>query len=141
MNQPFSLTAAICIASLSSPAVASEITVNVTGLAKKGGEIGCGLHSAASDFPSGDQAEKTVWVKPSGNQALCRFSNVAPGTYAVAVIHDLNGNRTADTNAIGLPTEGWGVSQNVRPALRAPRFKEAAFKLGSAPVEIGVQIK
>lgn len=57
----------------------------------------------------------------------CRFADVAPGRYAVSVVHDLNGNRRIDTTLIGLPTEAWGVSKGVRPTLRAPRFDEAAF--------------
>ena len=51
------------------------------------------------------------------------------GTYAVAASHDANGNGRTDTNWVGIPTEAWGVSNNVRPRLRAPRFEEAAFEL------------
>jgi uncharacterized protein (DUF2141 family) len=36
-----------------------------------------------------------------------------------------------DANFLGIPTEAWGVSNNVRPALRAPRFEEASFKVAS----------
>ena len=57
---------------------------------------------------------------------MYRFSGLAPGRYAVAVGHDLNGNRRVDTNLLGMPTEQWGVSNNARPALRVPRFEETA---------------
>lgn len=36
----------------------------------------------------------------------------APGVYAVALFHDENGNGHLDTNALGIPTEGYGFSNN-----------------------------
>jgi uncharacterized protein (DUF2141 family) len=70
----------------------------------------------------------------------CRFEALAPGDYAVAVSHDLNGNKKADTNFVGIPTEAWGVSNNVRPGLRAPRFDEARFSVPAEGATIAVRI-
>jgi uncharacterized protein (DUF2141 family) len=39
--------------------------------------------------------------------------NVKPGSYAVAVFHDLNGNGRLDRNFIGLPNEPYGFSNDV----------------------------
>ena len=123
------------------PAPAADISVTVTGVTDPGGAIGCGLHSSAQSFPMGQTDAQSAWVKPQGSRATCRFTGLPPGQYAIAVVHDLNGNRRVDTNAIGLPTEAWGVSGNIRPALRAPRFAEAAITLGSDPVSITVEVK
>ncbi len=120
---------------------AGSLQVNVSGLAGGAGQIGCGLHTSGANFPMGHTGVKTVWVKPSGTTATCIFKDVAPGTYAVAVAHDLNGNRKTDTNVLGLPTEAWGVSRNVRPALRAPRFNEAAFQIGDGTVAVDIEVK
>ena len=68
------------------------------------------------------------------------MADVPTGTYAVAVSHDLNGNRQTDTNLIGLPIEAWGVSNSFRPLMRAPHFDEAAFQVTSEPVFIAVQV-
>ncbi len=71
----------------------------------------------------------------------CRFEGLAPGSYAVAVLHDLNGTGRNDTNFLGIPTEDWGVSNNVRPTLRAPRVEEAAVEVKDGPaVVIGVVV-
>ena len=59
----------------------------------------------------------------------------------VELIQDLNGNRRADTNFVGMPTEPWGVSNGVRPTMRAPRFDEAAFVVGDAAGETVVDVK
>ena len=121
-------------------ASAQELRIIVSGLDTTEGEIGCALHRDVGTFPMDPNAVQTVWVAPSEETAECRFSNVEPGDYAVTVSHDLNGNRITDTNFIGLPTERWGVSNNVRPTLRAPRFAEAAFTVGDTPLTLVIEV-
>lgn len=133
-------TALALMAFCATPAFATDITVTVTGIAAPVGQIGCGLHSTADSFPMGHSGVPMQWVTPQGDRAECRFVDVAPGTYAIAVAHDVNGNRQTDTTLIGLPTEQWGVSRNVRPALRAPRFAEAAFEVADAPVALTIEV-
>ena len=64
---------------------------------------------------------------PAGTHAL-RFDGLPRGGYAIAIIHDENGNAKLDTFA-GIPREGFGFSQN--PAIRfgAPRFAAARFTI------------
>ena len=132
-------TVALAVA-MTAEARAGEVTVSVTGVAEPHGRIGCALHGADDDFPMGRPSIPTQWVSPKNGRAECRFADVAPGAYAVAVAHDLNGNGKTDTNLFGLPTEQWGVSRGVRPSLRAPRFAEAAFEVAGASVEIAVEV-
>ncbi|HKT76476.1 MAG TPA: DUF2141 domain-containing protein [Sphingobium sp.] len=65
---------------------------------------------------------------------------LAPGDYAIAIIHDENGNGRLDTFA-GIPREGVGFSRN--PAIRfgAPSFRAARFAVGGAPVRQLVKVK
>ncbi|MGD1885467.1 MAG: DUF2141 domain-containing protein [Paracoccaceae bacterium] len=135
------LAAAALMGLPSSHAFADSIRVNVSGVTGSAGQIGCGLHNSGASFPTGHGGITTVWVVPTGTSAVCLFEDVAPGTYAVAVAHDLNGNRKTDTNLLGMPTEAWGVSGNIRPRLRAPRFDEAGFRVDDAPVTVNVEVK
>ncbi len=118
-----------------------EITVTVSGIAASEGEIGCALYKGPDGFPMDDAVATTLWQRATADGVECRFDSLAPGDYAVAVSHDFNGNRETDTNFLGIPTEPWGVSNNVRPSFRAPRFEEAAVRLapGSA-VSITVEV-
>jgi len=118
------------LASLASPgAQAADLIVAVRGVADARGEIGCALYGSESGFPANPAQATAQWHKAQSPGVDCRFEGVAPGVYAVAVSHDLNGNRKTDTNFLGMPTEAWGVSNNARPGLRAPSFAEAAFRL------------
>ena len=128
------LVTATCVLGFSNAALAGDIRIKVSGVAGGAGQIGCGLHASEASFPMGHQGVRTVWVRPQGTSAPCVFEDVPAGTYAVAVAHDLNGNRKTDTNLLGLPKEAWGVSRNARPAMRAPRFDEAAFSVAENAV-------
>ncbi len=58
-----------------------------------------------------------------------KLLHVRPSTYAVAVHHDANANGTMDSNFLGMPKEGYGVSNDVRSRFRPPRFSEASVRV------------
>lgn len=89
------------------------------------------------------KAAAKMRVKPAtDNQtAECRFAGVSPGPFAVAVSVDVNGNQKPDKNFLGIPTEPWGVSNNIRPGMRAPRFDEAAGTMPASGEDLRIAIK
>ena len=107
-----------------------HITVRVIGArAAKGGVLHVGLHQQpGTGFPGPSQFTNQT-VRPSGEESILSF-DAPPGTYAVAVHHDANANGRMDSNFFGMPKEGYGVSNDVRPKFRAPRFSEAAVRVG-----------
>ncbi len=114
---------------ISALAFAADLTINVKGIVDAKGEIGCALFRGGDGFPMDSAKAKQIWLRADAKGVTCNFSDLAEGSYAVSVSHDLNGNKKVDTNFLGMPTESWGVSNNARPSLRAPRFDEAAFKV------------
>jgi uncharacterized protein (DUF2141 family) len=66
-----------------------------------------------------------------GTQAACVFEGLAPGAYAVAVVHDENGNGRLDKNFVGIPSEGYGVSNNRTYAMASPKWDESRFTLAA----------
>jgi uncharacterized protein (DUF2141 family) len=123
------------------PVLATDVLVRVSGVSDSRGRIGCSLFAGAKGFPMDNTVARAMWQPADPSGVACRFSGVPEGTYAVAVGHDLNGNQRVDTNFLGIPTEAWGVSNNVRPAMRAPRFNEAAFTVVTGAPEIVIDIK
>ncbi len=92
------------------------------------GTLSCRLFTRPADFPDGD-GMSTQRAAISATQASCTFANLAPGTYAVAVVHDENGNGRLDRNVFGIPSEGYGVSNNRTHALSSPRWEESKFSV------------
>lgn len=125
---------------LSATAASAEVVVTVSGVVG-GGEIGCALFGSGSGFPMDNSTARRLWLPADVAGVTCRFAEVPEGAWAVSVSHDLNGNRKVDTNFFGIPTEAWGVSNNARPLLRAPRFDEASFKVTAGqPVALDIKV-
>ena len=56
------------------------------------------------------------------------FENISPGDYAISVMHDANENNELDSNAFGIPKEGFGFSNDVMGMFGPPSFEKAKFK-------------
>ena len=136
------LIGALVLAGAALPtSAANDLVVRVVGLQAPIGAVGCALFSDATGFPLDNTGAQQQWVPAGGESVTCRFAGLKPGRYAVAIAHDLNGNRRVDTNLLGMPTEQWGVSNAVRPTLRAPRYDEAAFVLPAQAPEHVITIE
>jgi uncharacterized protein (DUF2141 family) len=120
---------------------AAELVVRISGLSEPMGQVGCALFARAAGFPMDNASARLLWLAADPKGVTCRYADVPEGSYAVSIVHDANGNRRVDTNFIGLPIEQWGVSNNARPGLRAPRFDEAVFKIAADAKEVVIDIK
>ncbi|MEM1026048.1 MAG: DUF2141 domain-containing protein [Myxococcota bacterium] len=133
---------------LSSAASAEEegalLEVRVEGVeASKGGSIRCAVfnEAGASGFPSTPaKAVDRAVFKVSAAENRTQLRVPAKGVYAVSCSHDANDNEKMDTNFLGIPKEGWGVSKGVRPSMRAPRFEEAKFDVTGSPQAVVLRI-
>jgi uncharacterized protein (DUF2141 family) len=115
----------------------ADLVVNISGLKSDDGFLGCALfaESLAERFPL-DVSNATTQRAPARTGTMrCEFVGLPAGRYAVSASHDVNGNGKPDRNFVGLPTEPWAVSNNVRPSLRPPRFAEAALRLAADEVK------
>ena len=69
------------------------------------------------------------------------FDNLPPGTYAVGAYHDENNNDHLDTDFLGLPTEGYALSNGVRAVMSKPTFQQAAFTVGAEDKPVALHIR
>ncbi len=106
---------------------AGNLTITVTGL-KVMGDLRVSLFDKKEGFP-GDYQKARAWktVKVTAATVSVTFEKLPPGTYAVAMLHDENGNGKVDTNFLGIPKEGVGVSNNYRSSFGPPSFDDAKF--------------
>jgi uncharacterized protein (DUF2141 family) len=66
------------------------------------------------------------------------FVVTAPGNYAVALFDDANGNDHFDLNALGIPVEGYGFSNNPKLYFGPPNLGRVLFHahVGDNPVAV-----
>ncbi len=104
-----------------------DLTINVKGFPSSKGDAYIAIYRASDDFPVFGKQFKGKTSSISGTASKVVFSNIPSGSYAVAVYHDKNNNKTLDKNYLGIPTESYGFSNNVRRTFSAPSFEEASF--------------
>lgn len=109
-----------------------NIQVEVTGLKNAEGLLGILVFSTDDGFPSNQKkAFKEILLPVAEGKNQYTFTDLPFGDYAVAVMHDENKNNKLDTNLLGIPREGTGVSNNVRSTFGAPKFSDASFSLNN----------
>ena len=124
-----------------SPKQENLIHVEIAGMRNDKGRVLCSLFSSAADFPKKtDKAVAHAASDISHGQAVCEFSGVAPGTYAVSAFHDENSNGNLDTNFMGIPREGVGASNNAKGHLGPPKFEAAAFQFSGGRLNLKITI-
>lgn len=65
---------------------------------------------------------------------------IARRTYALAVIHDENMNGKLDANPRGIPTEGYGFSNDAEGFLGALSFRTASFAYDGQNVALTISL-
>lgn len=106
---------------------AASINVKVTNIKNTKGVIRIGIINKAEDFPYDAFIGKKVPI--SGDSVNVKFTDLAPGEYAIAVHHDENCNDKMDKNRLGVPLEGYCFSNNIQAFVAPPKFKFTKFKL------------
>ncbi len=108
----------------------AKLTVIVDGLRQTSGQVCLRVHGNEQGFPQSARGlVQSGCTKVTGNSATKDFYGLKPGTYAVSLFEDKNSDGKLNTNFLGIPSEGFGVSNNPRVKNRPPKFKEASFDL------------
>lgn len=139
------LALAIGAAALTSAAEATEspaaLEVSISGLRNMKGNVLVCVTANPRFFPDCSKDPKSFRATvPARDSAQVSFRGIAQGTYAIALVHDENGNSKMDM-AIFLPREGFGFSRNPAIVTGPPKFKAAAFAIDAAEVSQQVKMK
>ena len=118
------------------------LQVKVTNVQEHKGSIRMAVYNHEKSFPSESHSFRGGVLPLSPGTSPTLFCDNLPfGQYAVAVYQDLNNNGKMDKNSLGIPTEPYAFSNNVRVKWRSPRFGEAAFVFGQARQELVLSLK
>ncbi len=121
----------------------ATITIDLTGLRNNSGMIYACMTAKPKAFPKGcdsDPDRRTASVKASDARQLV-IRDVPAGRYAIAVLHDENGNKKMDMTLF-LPKEGYGFSRDAPVRMAPPKFDAAAFDVTAAkPVHMIMKVR
>lgn len=139
--QTYLVTSALCASTmLGATARAAELHITVEGLTSADGKVMTALYDSAKAFPRGKPVQAAMAQAQAGSVKQV-FADLAPGKYAIAVYHDVNGNQRLDANMVGIPSEPYGFSRDARGKMGPPSFDDAAFDVGSATVHQTMHVK
>lgn len=102
------------------------LTITISNVKDERGLVLVALYESADDF----MKERFMSLKlPSKKGKVTGvFTNVPPGTYAISVLHDTNNDGEINKNALGIPLEGIGFSNNASGKFGPPGFEKATFE-------------
>jgi uncharacterized protein (DUF2141 family) len=132
---------ALIWAPLAGAAAPGSVEADISGLRSAKGQVLACLTTRPDRFPDcqGDPRAHRLTISAAKLQDL-RFEGLPSGNYAIALIHDENGNNKLDT-FMGIPREGFGFSRNPVIRFGAPKFEAADFAVTSGTVDQTVRVK
>ena len=131
------LTLSLSVNSRETTDSTGKLIVNVYKLEGKDGLLRISVYNNEQGFPS--EWEKSLVhksVKIDSSEMTVVFDSLAAGSYSVAVLHDANENSKMDTNWLGMPKEGVGISNDAKGMFGPPDFEDALFEHTNDSTEI-----
>ena len=125
------------------PATATAtLTVHITGIRNATGKIGILVFPDGKGFPlefASASAAKQVEIDAKTLSADAVFDKLPQGAYAIVVLHDDNLTGKMEYDPSGIPTKGYGISNNPPRRDAPPTVEESKFTVDKP--ELSIEIK
>jgi uncharacterized protein (DUF2141 family) len=124
-----------------SKAQTNDLTVQISGLRSNSGKCLISLYNGKSGFPTDpESALSTSTALIKDRKCVVVMKNIPPGEYAIAIVHDENSNGKLDSNFLGIPKEGIGISNNAKSLIGPPDFEDSRFTFGKNKNSVNIII-
>jgi uncharacterized protein (DUF2141 family) len=110
----------------------APLTLVITNLVSRTAPVIVGLYDEKCKFPDPKGQLKIYTFKPDSVTLTATIADLPFGTYALAIYQDVNSNGKIDKNLIGIPTEPYAFSNNYKPTVKAPGFKNCSFEYSAS---------
>lgn len=91
---------------------ADTLTVTLDNIQVQQGSLLVAVYMGEESYAANEEAVVSIKKAATSESHTLVFTDLAPGEYAVKVMHDENDNGSLDTNFLGVPSEGYGFSNN-----------------------------
>ena len=119
----------------------APITVVVSSLVSTTSTVKLYFYNTREGFLKSGKCAFSKAVKPEGKWEFTLPVELTKGEWAVAITQDLNNNDKVDKNFIGIPTEPYAFSNNIRPTVAAPDFNECKFTVDGPGKVVSIVLK
>ncbi len=139
MKSIFMVLALTIVATVASAAgQKAELKITIDNIRNNKGHILVSVFSDNGAYYK-DTKHAAALLKLTSNQAReFIVTDLAPGNYAIAVIHDENDNGKLDTFA-GIPREGYGFSNST--GIMPPGWEQAAFVVTAPATKFAMHMR
>ncbi|MEM8769374.1 MAG: DUF2141 domain-containing protein [Pseudomonadota bacterium] len=110
-------------------AFAAELRVTIDNITSDQGELLVAIVASEAAFNGSGTPTLSVKLPPREERLFFSTNALPRGTYGIRVMHDENGNGEMDSNLVGMPTEGWGFSNNAMGNFGPPGWQDVRFEL------------
>lgn len=123
-------------------AFVGNLVVELDGLKSDKGQVCLALYDRSKGFPNdGTKAKKYLCADITARPLKVTFEGLEFTNYAVAVIHDENKDGKLNTGTFGIPTEGFGFSNNPAVRMGAPEYSECSFFVAGKETVITITMR
>lgn len=113
---------------------AGQVEFHIDNVKSEQGKIYLQLFNSEQGYQQDDAIQATV-IKAKQGTVKITLNDLAPGEYAIRYFHDENDNGKLETNLFGMPTEGYGYSNNAKANFGPATYQDMKFSLNSEQVK------
>lgn len=132
-------TAFLTLALAAPLAHAADLVVHVDNVQSAKGQVMVALYDNAGDFLKRPVRGMAARADAAGTKVV--FHDVAPGTYGIAVFHDVNDNGSLDMDPTGTPLEPFAFGNNAPAIGGAPAFDAVKLTVPAAGLDTTVTLQ
>lgn len=98
------------------------LTIQVTNVKDTEGQVRIAIYNSEKEFMKKWFMAKSVKAVKGTVEVV--IDNLPAGPYGISILHDANSNGKMDSNVIGIPTEGFGFSNNAKGTFGPPSYEK-----------------
>jgi uncharacterized protein (DUF2141 family) len=117
---------------------AADLTVRVDKVSNNDGQVMVALYDGTAFLK---RPVQKAAVEAIAGTTTVLFKDLAPGEYGLAVFHDANRNGRMDTNAMGIPIEQTGFSNDAQGFMGPPAFDAVKFSVPETGAAVTVNLR
>jgi uncharacterized protein (DUF2141 family) len=131
----------VAASGLAHAAGTATLTVKVTNVSDKGGDLRVGVYDRATFIVRGSTPPAHQIVPAKAGTMSVVFQSLKPGEYGVKLFQDINRNGKMDMTMMGMmPDEPYGLSNDAEPNMSGPPWEDAKFTLKPGTTTITITL-